>query len=104
MDERELQLKVDEALKTQKDADKEGLKRVFNRAAAVGLEGVAFRLLSEGKKEDEIMDELFKQVGKDRGKPGDGGEGDQPTGDALLKRISDDDLADALSNPVLMNF
>jgi len=104
MEEKELQLKIDEALKTQKDTDKEGLKRVFNRAAAVGLEGIAFRLLSEGKKEDEIMDELFKQVGKDRGKPGDGGEGDEKSGEAILKGISDDALVDAISNPVLMNF
>jgi len=104
MEEKELQLKIEEALRTQKDADKEGLKRVFNRAAAVGLEGVAFRLLSEGKKEDEITDELFKEVGKQRGRAHDAGEGDRLTGDALLKGTSDDDLANALSSPVLMNF
>ena len=104
MEEKELQLKIDESLKNQKDADKEGLKRVFNRAAAVGLEGVAFRLLSEGKKEDEITDELFKEVGKQRGRAHDAGEGDRLTGDALLKGTSDDDLANALSSPVLMNF
>jgi hypothetical protein len=102
MDEKELQKKIEEAINARDAAHKETLKKVFDRASAVGLEGKAFELLVQGKTPEEITDALFTEIGKQRGKPGDGGDLDLNK-KPLLDAVDDDTLARALSEPVLMN-
>lgn len=101
MDEKELQTRVDEALAKQTEASRTAMKKVFDRAAAAGQEGLAFRLYAEGKTEDEITDAIIAAQAKERGKPGDGGE-QEGEKRAALDKIEDDALVRGLTNPDLM--
>ncbi len=100
MDEKELQAKIDEALKGRDSAFQERMKKVFNRAATVGMEGLAFRILSEGKTDEEITDAILSEMKKQRGVPTDGGEAQKVQ--VALDKIDDDTLARALTNPVMI--
>ena len=100
MDEKELQTRVDEALAKQTDASRTAMKKVFDRAAAAGQEGLAFRMFVEGKTDDEITDAIIAAQAKERGKPGDAGEGE--TEHRTLDKIDDDALVRGLTNPDLM--
>jgi hypothetical protein len=100
MDEKELQKRVDEALAKQTEAGRATMKKVFDRAAAAGQEGLAFRMYSEGKTEDEITDAIIAAQAKERGKPGDAGEPEKET--RSLDKIDDDTLVRGLTNPDLM--
>jgi hypothetical protein len=102
MDEKELQAKIEEAIRAKDTENKGILKKVFDRASAIGLEGLAFRLLTEGKSPEEITDAIILKVSEQRGKPGDSKDPD-PEKKPLLNSIDDDTLARALSEPVLMN-
>lgn len=92
MTEKEVQTKVDEAVLTAlagrdkehaatQDSDtatrEAELKGVHDRAAVVGQEALAFRLMAEGKTPEQITDAIIEAVGKERGKPGDGGGDDR---------------------------
>lgn len=100
MDEKELQAKIDEALKGKDAVFQDRMKKVFNRAATVGMEGLAFRLLSEGKTDEEITDAILLEMKKQRGAPIDGGEAQRVQ--VALDKIDDDTLARALTNPVMI--
>ena len=104
MDEKELQAKIDAALKARDTAHQERMKKIFNRAAPVKLEGLAFQLYTEGKTEDEITDAILAEVGKQRGKPGDAGDPAEKERKAVIDKISDDDLAQGLMEPGLLEF
>ena len=99
MDEKELQAKIDAALKTRDTAHQERMRKIFNRAAPVKLEGMAFKLYIEGKTEDEITDAILAEVGKQRGKPGDAGDPAEKERKAVIDQILDDDLALGLMEP-----
>ena len=104
MDEKELQAKIDAALKQRDTAHQERMKKIFDRAAPVKLEGMAFKLYIEGKTEDEITDAILAEVGKQRGKPNDAGDPAEKERTALIEKISDDDLARGLMEPGWIEF
>jgi hypothetical protein len=97
--EKELQAKIDAALSARDTAHKERMKKIFDRAAPVKLEGLAFQLYIQGKSEDEITDAILAEVGKQRGKPADGGDPSEAARTAAIDKISDDDLATGLMDP-----
>jgi len=103
MEERELQTKIDEAVRIAKEQGNTTMKRMFDRAAAAGQEGLAFRLFAEGKTEDDITDAIIAAQAKERGKPtsaGEGGEGETNT--RKLDQIDDDIFIRSITEPTLM--
>ena len=102
MDEKELQAKIDAALKARDTAHQERMIKIFNRAAPVKLEGMAFKLYIEGKTEDEITDAILAEVGKQRGKPADAGDPSEAARNAAIDKISDDDFARGLMEPGIL--
>lgn len=104
MDEKEVQQRVDDAVRTATEQGKTAMKKVFDRAAAAGQEALAFRLFAEGKTEDEITDAIIAAQAKERGKPGDGGEGQDPgkPGARKLEEIDDDTFIRSITEPTMM--
>lgn len=105
--EKELQAKIEAAVNGSRENSKADMKHVFERASAMGDKGlaIAFRMLTEGKTADDITDELFREIQKERGKPGDGGDGTQDNPKARkFEEVTDDDFARALLSPTLMTF
>jgi hypothetical protein len=104
MDEKEVQQRVDDAVRASNEQGKTAMKKVFDRAAAAGQEALAFRLFAEGKTEDEITDAIIAAQAKERGKPGDGGEGQDPgkPGARKLDEIDDDTFVRSITEPTLM--
>ncbi len=104
MDEKEVQQRVDDAVRASNEQGKTAMKKVFDRAAAAGQEALAFRLFAEGKTEDEITDAIIAAQAKERGKPGDGGEGQDPgkPGARKLEEIDDDTFVRSITEPTMM--
>jgi hypothetical protein len=104
MEEKEVQQRVDDAVRTATEQGKTTMKKVFDRAAAAGQEALAFRLFAEGKTEDEITDAIIAAQAKERGKPGDGGEGQDPgkPGARKLEEIDDDTFIRSITEPTMM--
>jgi len=101
MDEKELQTRVDEALARQTEASRAAMKKVFDRAAAAGQEGLAFRMYVEGRTEDEITDAIIAAQAKERGTASDAGEG-EGSDKRTLDKIDDETLIRGLTSPELM--
>ena len=91
--EKELQ----DVLAKKEEEQKKRLQDIHNRASAVGLGELAFKLISEGRSEVEITDELFAEMAKQRGRPGDGGEDTKKSID--ISSIDDELLARAFNEP-----
>ncbi len=102
--EKELQDKINEAVRVAVEQNKTTLKRMFDRAAAAGQETLAFRLFAEGKTEDEITDAIIEAQAKDRGKPSDGGEGGDTgkPGTRKLAEVDDDTFVRSMTEPTVM--
>ena len=101
LSEKELQAKIDAALSARDTAHKERMKKIFDRAAAVKLEGLAFKLYTEGKSEDDITDAIMAEVGKQRGKPADAGDPEKER-NAAIDKITDEDFARGLMEPGIL--
>lgn len=103
MEERELQSRVDEAVRAASDGHKMTMKKLFDRAAAAGQESLAFRLYAEGKSEDEITDAIIAAQAKERGKPADAGEGDAGSKHTRkIDEIDDDTFVRSMTEPTVM--
>lgn len=103
MEKKELDQAVADALKNRDEKQQQRLKGIYDRAAVVGLEGMAFKLITDGKTEDEINDALFAEIAKQRGAPKDAGEGDPDTKNTELSSVDDDVLARSMAEPVLID-
>jgi hypothetical protein len=105
-EEEKRQAAIDEALKRFSSDQTARFRKLLDRSAALGMEGLCFRLISEGKTDDEITDELFREVAKGRGKPQDGGSDDDAVGSGTrtvkVDQITDDVFARAFTDPVFM--
>lgn len=93
-----------EALDKRDQEHREGLKKLFDRAAAIGQEALVFRLIAEGKDEQAITDALFVEVGKQRGKSADAGEGQHGAAEPKLDGINDATFARGLTHPAYVTF
>lgn len=100
--ERNFEQELVDALKNRDTEHQTRLKNILNRAKTLGLEGLAFGLVAEGKTDEEITDALFIEVAKQRGKPGDPGDGSNRVGLDIAK-IDDDTIIRAIAEPVLIN-
>ena len=67
-------------------------EKILKHARKIGLEGLAQRLISEGRSEQQIKDMLLKEVARSG-----------HVKKANIEDISDDSLTRGLTNPVLMN-
>lgn len=91
---------LETALRARDEEHRRGLESIFHRAAAVGMEALAFKLIIEGKDERAITDALFAEMGKERGKPQDGGDGTDNRGaDTSLDGVDDETLIRGLCSP-----
>jgi hypothetical protein len=102
MDEKEVQQRIDDAVRTANEQGKTTMKKVFDRAAAAGQEALAFRMFAEGKTEDDITDAIIAAQAKERGKPTDGGEPEAGKGARKLDEIDDDTFVRSITEPTLM--
>ena len=89
---------IDDKIAGARKEDADIRQRIFDKAAALGLEGLAFRLLQEGKTEADIDVEIAKKRQADLGKPKDAGAAEKP----VIATVEADALVRALTEPEII--
>lgn len=104
MDEKELQAKIDAALAKEREANKTRFEGILNRAKVAGPAYVemAMDLYREGKSDLEISDALLAAKTKERGTPGNPGEGER--GSDPFNGVTEEQFARSLADPVVYDF